>query len=326
MMRKRVVYTDPFVPMEWIFAHELLPCRITPVSSNQQSVAQGLCPFADSLLYGMTREDQNDLLILTTSCDQMRRLPEWIAPAANQPIFLLNVPKTWKSENAKHLYRDELYRLSHFLQHHGGQKPDDPSLTTCIKMYDSVRRQLQSTRKSRSSKEFTQTIIDFHKNGIPVLSRRGRAVEKPGVPIAITGSPLFEDHLFLFDIAQESNGRIDLDATESGELSLPGHLQESGWSSDPLHELVRIYWEIPAVYRRPNTLLYEYLLREIHARRIKGLIVVYHTWCDLWHAELPTIKETITVPVLELCLDQVDSKSAHQRIKTRIQAFMETIS
>jgi benzoyl-CoA reductase/2-hydroxyglutaryl-CoA dehydratase subunit BcrC/BadD/HgdB len=54
------------------------------------------------------------------------------------------------------------------------------------------------------------------------------------------------------------------------------------------------------------------------------MVLIRYIWCDLWHAQLPVIRERLGLPVLDLDLgDEADSRD---RIMTRIGAFMEMLA
>ncbi len=92
-----------------------------------------------------------------------------------------------------------------------------------------------------------------------------------------------------------------LDATEGGERTLPAPLDPERLQADPFDELMRVYFDsIPDVFRRPNDRLYDWLRQRIAERGVRGLIVRRHVWCDLWHAELPRLRQEMSLPLLDL--------------------------
>ena len=80
------------------------------------------------------------------------------------------------------------------------------------------------------------------------------------MPLALVGGPLLVDDCVFLEQVAAVGGRIVLDASEWGERTLPARLDRARVASDPLGELARMYFdEIPDVFRRPNTRLYDWL-------------------------------------------------------------------
>ena len=93
---------------------------------------------------------------------------------------------------------------------------------------------------------------------------------------------------------------------------------------DPIEELAECYFGyIPGVFRRPNSELYRWLMRELDSLKILGVILIRHTWCDKWHAEVCRLKEWLKVPLLDI---EIDGESLIVRNSCRIQAFIEALS
>jgi hypothetical protein len=146
-----------------------------------------------------------------------------------------------------------------------------------------------------------------------------------GIPLAVLGGPLLEADYALFDLVEETGGRVVLDGTEGGERTLPAPFDPAKVASDPLPELADAYFGgIPDAFRRPNSALYEWLGRELAARQVRGIVFRRYVWCDLWHAELQRLKQFSPVPVLEIDAGP-DDTSAQNRLQGRIEAFLEML-
>ena len=295
----RVGYFSPFVPPEWIAAHGLSPEWMTLTMPDTASLAahRGTCPCAGALVAQMRGDTALDALVLTTVCDQLRYAAAHLQTLSEVPTFLLNVPSTWQSDQVRRLYRDELERLSRFLVQVGGHRPTQEHAAETIRQYDGQRR--PSTD--------------------PIVCDEGT------VPLALIGGPLASDGAaFLAAIAQ-AGGCIVLDATEGGERTRPAAVDRGRLTHDPVEELVRIYFDtIPDAFRRPNTLLYEWLGRQMAARSVRGVIVRRYPFCDLWHAEVHRLREWSPVPVLDVDV-AVGDEGESSRNQSRIEAFLEML-
>ncbi len=134
----------------------------------------------------------------------------------------------------------------------------------------------------------------------------------------------------LLDLIERAGGRVVLDATETGERTLPAPFRGEQLDADPFEELVAAYFDaIPDVFRRPNDRLYAWIGREVAGRRVRGLLVRRYVWCDLWHAELARLRQESAVPVLEWDVVGEDCAAAVTTPSTRdtgrLEAFLEML-
>jgi len=303
---EQVIYTCPFVPAEWIAAHGLRPARIIPHSARMHAAIppiEGLCPFAQAFANHVITDTESQGAIFTTACDQMRRVNDFVVGRAPAKTFLLNLPKTWRNAECIQLYIDELHRLGRWLCTIGGRAPSADTLTATMVDFDEHRQALRAAGCN------TRPSCSCH-DGF--------------VKLALIGGPLLADEMQIFDLIARHGGRIMLDATETGELARPARLDPAGLRGDPLRELARCYFEsIPAVWKRPNTALFDWLACRAAERQVQGIICHRLVWCDLWHAEVHRLRDALQLPLLDL--DVSGDGPAAERTAGRIQAFLETL-
>ena len=292
---KDVLYTCPFVPPEWIAACGLEPMRIAPAPARA-GMSAGVCPFAAAFIHAACTTPAR-AIIATTVCDQMRRSAEIIESRCDTPVFLMNVPATWRTASAMKLYRDELDRLGRFLVTLGGTEPTQSQLAKTMLHYDSLRATFRTTSEN------------MHPEGLPLI---------------LSGGPLRSTDMEIFDLIEQAGGTVVLDATAGGEMTMPPPFDRARLASDPAGELADAYFaRIPHAMRRPNTQLHEYLNRELTARGARGLIYRRYQWCDTWHGEAGRLKDSLPTPVLDLVAGDDESDRAY--VLTRIQAFVEML-
>ena len=233
-------------------------------------------------------------------------------------------------------YGEELRRLGRFLVRCGGTAPTAETLRRTMVGYEQARDAIGRGRDSMSAREFFEAVAAVHgcPTSIPLcpfcatpLSPCGRGVagegEMRGFRLALVGGPLPDSDPPLLEIIEQAGGRVVLDATESGERTLPAPFCHERLHADPFEELVRAYFDaIPEVFRRPNDRLYEWLRQEVAGRGVRGLLVRRYLWCDLWHAELPRLRQECSVPVLEW--DVVGDAPAAGDLG-RLEAFLEML-
>jgi len=337
-----VAYCNPFVPVEWLGAHGFQPRWLRlprrglagslagPPSAEEPTVGgyrhvegrRGVCPLAAASVAAISSASVDSAVVLTTCCDQMRYAASLLEQRPRVPLFTLNVPSTWQTPAARGLYLAELQRLSRFLVSLGGRPPADDELASVIGRFERARAALLAARSGLSARDFAAGLLAVRENADCALPRQSEP--DAGLPLALVGGPVPESDDALFDWIQHAGGRIVLDATEWGERTLPQGVDVSRTQREPLAALADAYFAIPDVFRRPNTALYEYLGRELAARKVHGLVVRRFLWCDLWHAEVAELKAWSPVPVLDL--DAADSEaSSAGRTRGRIEAFLEML-
>ena len=57
---------------------------------------------------------------------------------------------------------------------------------------------------------------------------------------------------------------------------------------------------------------------------MRGVIVRRYVWCDMWHGEVYRLKEELDIPVIDI--DVSGQAGAYERVKSRIEAFVEMLS
>jgi benzoyl-CoA reductase/2-hydroxyglutaryl-CoA dehydratase subunit BcrC/BadD/HgdB len=292
---KIIVYSSPFVPAEWIAAHGLLPSRLTPRGGEGAALAlppMGVCPYASAFAAAAAGVQDAAGIVMTTTCDQMRRVAEWVEAIAACPVFIMHVPT---AVAAVSLYQEEIRRLGRFLQRVGGANPAPEFLSDTMEQFESARSRW----------------------------RRGNDAAPPGaISVALVGAPLMQRDADIFGMIKKAGGYVALDAAETGERALPRPFNPSSLRQDPVTELACAYFDsITDAFRRPNDLLYHWLGRVIIERGIRGIILHHHAWCDTWQIEAQRMREKLSLPVL--ALESADDGLA--RATGRIGAFLETL-
>ncbi|HUT45325.1 MAG TPA: 2-hydroxyacyl-CoA dehydratase family protein [Sedimentisphaerales bacterium] len=327
---KTIIYTCPYVPAEWIAAHGLRASRLLLDHVDSASMfirTEGVCPFVRSFISEVMKNKGAGGVVATTVCDQMRRAFDVLVRKSNLPAFLMNVPNTWQSLAAQKLYIDELKRLSRFLSRLGGKSPSNNTLAKIMLEYDAARGSILTAREYLSARQYAEAIAAFGRNGPDQTINRitGTEPQTDGVRLAMIGGPLMKQDFDLFDLIEQSGGRIVLDATETGERGLCVPFDHRRLRDEPLMELADAYFGgIRDASRRPNSELYKWLQRELASRDVQGIIFRRYLWCDIWHAELRRLKDFSNLPVLDIDTAG-DNDIEQQRTVNRIRAFLEML-
>ena len=95
-------------------------------------------------------------------------------------------------------------------------------------------------------------------------------------------------------------------------------------AKDPVEALVGMYFNtIPDAFRRPNSMLFEWLGKRFETRGVRGVLYHAYPWCDLWRAEAQRLRQCCRLPFVEVPLD--DRGAPNARTVTRIAALLETL-
>jgi len=324
---KSVVYSCPYVPAEWIAAHGLRPMRILPRSRRGVpgvGATMGVCPYARAFVDEVRSDAKAGAVVLSTLCDQMRRAADLLGEDGDAPLFVMNLPSCWETAGAQRLYIDELRRLGRFLVRLGGTAPSDGVLAEAMLERDAARAALRDARGRLPARRYAEAIAEFRRTGDVRLDGPGAEPSARGVPLALLGGPVLRDQFGLFDVIEQAGGRVALDATDSGERTMPAPFDRRRLRDEPLMELADAYFgTIPHAFRRPNSQLYRWLQRELADRGVRGIILRRYLWCDIWHGEVQRLKEWAPVPTLDL--DAGSDENTERRTENRIQAFVEML-
>jgi hypothetical protein len=319
----RVFLTTPWIPAEWIRAHQLdpfalwcaetFPCHPTPLGA-------GVCLFAEWVV--RFAEAQPDAaVIFASACDQLRRGFDTATLHGRHRAFLFNLPAT-QTPAAKQIYRSELERLGRCLCELGGRAPTPESLRCEMLKAAKARRRLLDAAPSSPARAYAGALAQFHRDG--VFSAPPAAAPGNQVPLAIVGGPFCAPHWPLLDVIESAGGRVVLNATETGERSLSSANEPDAAGGDPFDALADASFNgIADAFQRPNTPLYSWLKPRLLARNVRGLVLWHFTGCDLWRAEAPTLRELTGLPVL--LLEAGEGPGVSQRQVNRVEAFLETL-
>lgn len=319
-----VFLTSPWIPPEWVRAHGLQPRGIWAAENLQRlpcPLSAGVCAFAESAVrFAQSRAES--AAVFSTACDQMRRAFDAAIFRGQRQAFLFNLPATWQTAAAGQILRSELERLGRFLLAMGGRAPSPEQLWLEMLQAGRTRKLLLESARASSSRGFAEAVARFHWDGS--FSPPPPAAPADQIPLALVGGPFLASHWKWLDALEAAGGRVALDATEMGELSLAPPLESETVAKDPFDTLFRGCLDNTiGVFQRPNARLYSWLKPRLASRQARGIVLWHFTGCDLWRAEAQTLRESFGLPVL--LLEASEEPGNTPRELTRLQAFVETL-
>lgn len=281
-----VYYTSAFVPPELIAACGLTPHRLVPVADTvADSRREGVCSFAAAWLSALEQKQASGEFFLSVFSSACDQMRRsFDLPAAHDPDrTFLLNVPATTTEHALAYYKQELNRLAEFLCAVSGQSPD-----------------------------WTRT---------PRCTEPQSASGSARLRIAVVGESTPHSILTALQTIAAPFDAFIVDLTEN--TAAPETVTDLSLSPDPFDHLACVYFELPAIWKRPNEYFYQNLARNAHDHRVSGVIVLRHSFCDLWRTAKPEITRQLARPVLELDLDGGSTLS--QWALSRLEAFMETL-
>jgi benzoyl-CoA reductase subunit C len=339
-----------YVPEELFTAAGILPYRMRATGSIDTSPGD---PYAGAFTCSSVRHllslafsgayDFLDGIVIFNSCDHARRIYDIWSRKLNTPFqHYVNVPHKGGSDQTA-MYRNELQMLKQSLENQFRVSIGDEDLWRAIKVHNQTRelqRKLYEL-KGREAPPITgaetlsiliagTAIPKDEYNGLlrKLLSvlgdRSGNSDNK--ARLMMTGSCL--DNPAYLQVFEELGGLIVTDLLCFGASACWGLVDETG--ADPLEALARYQLDerIPCArmvgqYSRRLGLVKE-MVKEF---RIDGVVCERMKFCDIWAAENILFKRSLQesgIPTLTMEREYMLGGSG--QMKTRIQAFLETIT
>jgi len=283
-----------------------------------------------------------DGLVLFNSCDHIRRVYDhWIRQMETPFVKILSLPK--KAEQAQvEWFREELAILRDDMQNHFGVQITDEKLRQAIKLHNETRRlmrQLYELRKADNPPiTGAQTLaITVASTAMPperfnqlmkeLLNDLGNAegITDYQARLMILGSEL--DNPGYLQVIEDQGALVVADSLCFGSRILWKDVDES--IDDPLAALAQYQ-----IAERPSCarMFSEYDKRADYVRQmlsdfnVDGTIYSRMAFCEVWgFEEYSMINDFKEWDKPLLCLDREYTLSGVGQLRTRIQAFLETM-
>jgi len=345
---KVVAYFCSYIPEELIHAAGLLPIRIRATGSTETEdgdtyLSNFNCTFARHVLDMIFKGgfDFADGIVGMNSCDHLRRLFDIIQEKEPRPFMqFLNVPHL-RDESALGWYLDEITKFKGNLEQHFGVEITDEKLRESIRLFNDTRRLLHTIHETR--KRPNPPISGSEMLGITVsatampkeeLNRMLREFiedldTRPGIEdhrarmMLVAG--LMDDPEFLKVI--EKQGALIV--TESLCFGTRYYWNEADESLPPMEALADRYMNHPPCPRMiaDQDTRFEFIKRMAEEYDVDGIICERLKFCDLWAGESAMLRRNAReadIPLL--VLDKEYTLSGVGQVKTRVQAFVESMN
>ena len=346
---KTVGYFCAAMPVEMISAAGFLPFRVRATGSTGTELSDAYfgninCSFPRHA-FNLALKGEYDFLdglVIFNSCDHIRRLYDhWIRQMKTPFVKILSLPR--KDEPAQvEWFRSELVILRENMQEHFRVEITDAKLREAIALHNTSRRRQRD-------------LYELRKRERPPIT----GAEMLAVTVAGTAMPASRYNQLLGELLEDvgrASGHSDHRARlmiMGGELDNPEYLKvieaQGGlvvtdslcfgsrmiWRDvdqnidDPLTALAQYYVADRPSCARMYTRYGErvkFIKNMIKDFNVNGVIFVRLTFCELWGFEQYSLENDFkewNIPLL--CMDREYTLSGVGQLRTRVQAFLETL-
>lgn len=276
-------------------------------------------------------------IIGVDSCDAMRRLYDvWCLNLSPEFSHFLTLPHQTTPE-AVEFFASELRGLTDALAAHFGASMSDDDLARGIKVMNETRSllgRLDERRRAGSSASgarFYEILTDamirpkreVNADLIAMLGEMDESGRDGGINIMLSGGVL--DDPWVVSAIEQAGGRVVADDLCCGSRYFDGQVSVEG---DPLLAIARRYIEKAQCARMTdNTVRFDRLMQTIEDTGTRGLIYYCVKFCDPhtldWVLAAKRL-QSMGIPALRCETDF--SISARERMRTRIEAFLEMLA
>jgi benzoyl-CoA reductase/2-hydroxyglutaryl-CoA dehydratase subunit BcrC/BadD/HgdB len=296
-----------------------------------------LCPYIES----------SDLIVGETTCDGKKKAYEAFNEIA--PTYVMEVPQT-KTEAARALWKSEVKRFLAELEKLTGKTITPAKLKECIRTVNAKRRALQRLTALRAASpapisgrdallvnqisfyddpvRFTAKINELC-DELETRIKDGKGVAPAKTPrVMLSGCPMAVPNWKLPYVIESAGAVIVGEESCIGTRNTRDLVDESGDTLDAmLDAIVDRYMKIDCACFTPNTERLDNVTDLAKTLKADGVIHYSLLFCQPYTHEALKVDKTLTtagIPMLSIETDY--SMEDVEQLKTRVEAFLETIA
>lgn len=342
---KVVGYLCTYIPEEVLYAAGVLPVRLLgehqPEAVTEAHIPGFFCSYSRGCLAQALQGhyDYLDGLIAPHGCYQIRQAyAVWKRHSPVEYSFYFFMPTLVRSPRAQQALVAEIERLKASLEGWRGQPLGHNALWEAVEVYNANRRLLQQLYRLRkgdhyplSGSQVLQTVLAAQVMDKQEHSHRLREMlanltptqGQGGARLMLVGSVM--DDPALLELVESLGGDVVVDDHCAGSRYFWGEVQDG---HDPLAAIARRYLERPTcpLYDQPDRRRPEHVLQLAREYGVQGALLVLLKFCDPHEYDMPHLRAMFQkegIPTLDLESDLTISVG---QFRTRIEAFLETIS
>ncbi|MBN2239117.1 MAG: 2-hydroxyacyl-CoA dehydratase [Dehalococcoidales bacterium] len=355
--RKVIGYLCALTPVEIITAAGLIPFRIKgdvhePITRADTRMETIICPLVRSC-FDLALKDRYEFidgLIIPHACDSINRTYDiWKYSLELPYTHLVNLPHSIDDSSVE-FFKQELVTFKNSLGNYAGVDITDKQLSVAVEVHNRVRMLIGDLYELRkpgvpllTGSEMTRILMAVSsippEEGIELLSgvideikNRKDVPEKPDARILVVGAEVDDDALM--KLIEDSGAGVVADDLCPGMREFRAITRITADPLDGVSERYlrnvkcgRTYREVTGGYEESLADRFGHVTADIRYFTVDGVILYLYKYCDPFGFEVPAMKSYIEskgTPVLYI--EDEYSMSTMERLRTRIQAFLEMIA
>ena len=344
-----------FTPWEVIHAAGAIPVSLCAKSDEtiadaEKHLPRNLCPLIKSS-YGFAITDKcpyfyfSDLIVGETTCDGKKKMYEYLGEIKD--VHVMQLPQTYKGEDAYGLWRNEVIRLKEKLEREFNVEITEEDLRNSIKLRNQERKALIEFYelgkmcpppitglemlkvlsgasfkwdKDAEIKDLNRIVKESkekHENGDGKVSLDAKR-------ILITGCPIGDATEKIIKAVEDNGGVVVCYENCTGVKETCKLVDET---IDPIDAITNKYLNIGCSCMSPNDNRINLLSELVDDYKVDGVIDVILQACHTFSVETYSIKKFINeeknIPYMSIETDY--SQTDVGQINTRISAFIEML-
>lgn len=336
-------YFYPQLPPEILSGLGFFPIRLAEGATyhaereGEKIIRPDACPYCKSLIGNFKSKHgifgYADVVVGAVTCDMMRRTLEVISSESGIPVFQLQMPAT-RSMNSGRYYISEVLRTASDLEKVCGRSFDGMAARRYFDERKScseiLRRMVSSASLPSNTVHSLMHLFNIARPGQLKLFlknlEQGRKVRRKKKRILLVGSMIcFEDDLLLEILDGKGVEVVISGISENGPSRFysGAGLKSYGGKKLIMELAERSFRSDVCIRHRPNTEAYSVIKNSGSRMKCDGVILKCLKFCDLWYTEKEPMKQSLDVPLM--VLDTTYSDSDEERLRNRIEAFLEII-
>jgi benzoyl-CoA reductase subunit C len=339
--RHALGYIYAHVPEELMHAAGILPVQLLENVGKVVKAFRCIPPFfcyqgLGNLELALTGGyDYLDGIVMSHSCDPIRKVfGIWKNNVPMKFSYFLPLPSKGE-ERAWQYYKEELVLFKSALEDFTGKKITDEDINRSIGIYNKNRELMKTFYELRKDRNILGSdAIKVVRSAVTIPREMHndlleRALEEiPPNPVDKKVKKIFVSTLSLndspfMDLIEELGARVVFDDLAMGAR----YHWDPTVGNDPMDALCRRYpGVVPFAGRYPREKRVNTLIEFCKSYGVDGAIIKTEKYCDPYLFEEPFFKERfIEEGIPALLLDFGDIRAEEGRVRTRIQAFLETL-
>ncbi len=325
-------YFYSFVPVELIWAFGIWPVQMTekPKSHplSDAHLQEFVCDFAHLVLEdGLSHElSFLDGLIFPYVCDPLRMLYGiWRRNVETPFLHFLAIPQKAESSSIEY-YKRELLELKEHIEDFFGIHIREDDIFESFSSYKEARELLEGITKNGSFLDRLLSILFFTQVPPNIFTKYVNeflgSKDEEGTPIFLSFQ-IFEEAICVIELLFELGVKIVADDLDFG-LRYAHIFPEL--NNDPIHSLAVSYLgNIPVPVRYKTERRVETLVKRAKESSAKGAIFLFTKYCDIYFFEYPYISDVFAKAGIPTLLIETTDSISKEAVRTRIEAFVETL-